>query len=138
MRSCNYGTQFWKLGKKYRAKGKLELCSNGYHLTFFPEEWKGTRVFLAEASEIGEKQRDKFVCRSVKLIKELSKEELADYRAKRAPLDADYEAKRAPLYADYEAKRASLDADYEAKIQELLKTYLPSSVKCVQNNGEKK
>jgi hypothetical protein len=82
MRSCNNGDQAWKLGKKYRVKGKLVLCSNGFHLTFFPEEWTGTRVFLAEASEIGDMQRDKFVCRSVKLIKEFSKEELADYRAK--------------------------------------------------------
>ena len=40
---------------------------------------------------------------------------LADYEAKRAPLDADYEAKCAPLYADYEAKRDALDADYVAK-----------------------
>jgi len=40
---------------------------------------------------------------------------LADYEAKRAPLDADYEAKRAPLDADYEAKCAPLDADWRAK-----------------------
>jgi len=39
----------------------------------------------------------------------------ADYKAKRAPLDADYKAKCAALYADYKAKCAPLDADYEAK-----------------------
>ena len=39
----------------------------------------------------------------------------ADYRAKRAPLDADYQAKRDALYADYRAKCAPLDADYQAK-----------------------
>jgi len=115
MRSCNSGKkQSWKLGKKYRVKGKLVICENGYHLTFHPEKWTGTRVFLAEASEMGEMQEDKFVCRSVKLLKELSKEELSDYEAKCAPLYADYEAKCAPLYADY-----------RAKIQELLTTFLP-------------
>ena len=123
MRSCNNGKQSWKLGKTYRAKGKLVICSNGYHLTFYPEEWQGTRVFLAEASGIGEQQRDKFVCRSVKLIKELSKEELADYRAKRQPLNADYRAKRQTLNADYEAKRQPLNADYRAKLQTLNADY---------------
>jgi hypothetical protein len=123
MRSCNNGKQSWKLDKTYRVKGKLAICSNGYHLTFYPEEWQGTRVFLAKASEIGEQQRDKFVCRSVKLIKELSKEELADYEAKRQPLYADYEAKRQTLYADYEAKLQTLYADYEAKRQTLYADY---------------
>ena len=47
MRSCNSGKkQSWKLGKKYRVKGKLVICQNGYHLTFHPERWNGTRVFL--------------------------------------------------------------------------------------------
>ena len=79
MRSCNNGKQSWKLGKTYRAKGKLVICENGYHLTYFPNEWNGSRVFLAEASEVGEIQKDKFVCRSVQLLKELSPKELQWY-----------------------------------------------------------
>jgi hypothetical protein len=79
MRSCNGGDQFWKLNKTYRCKGKLKLCSNGYHLTFLPKEWEGTRVFLAEIGGVGEVKRDKLVCRSVKLLKEMSKSELAVY-----------------------------------------------------------
>ena len=47
--------------------------------------------------------------------KVLKGDKLADYEAKRAPLDADYRAKRAPLDADYRAKRDALDADHRAK-----------------------
>ena len=111
MRSCNGGKkQSWKLGKTYRAKGNIIICSNGYHLTFKPEQWEGSRVFIAEGSDIGEIQDDKLVCRSVKLLKEIK--------------IADYEAKRQPLYADYEAKCQPLDADYRAKLQKLLKDML--------------
>ena len=48
---------------------------------------------------------------------------LADYEAKRAPLDADYEAKRAPLYANYEAECDALYANYEAECDALYADY---------------
>ena len=47
----------------------------------------------------------------------------ADYKAKRAPLEADYEAKRGTLEVDYEAKCAPLDAEYEAKRSTLYADY---------------
>jgi hypothetical protein len=53
----------------------------------------------------------------------LTKEALADYKAKRAPLYADYDAKRDALYADYEAKRDALYADYDAKRDALYADY---------------
>ena len=67
---------------------------NGDHLTFKPQEWftQNNRVFLAEAeaSEVGEQQRDKFVCRSVKLLKELTSIELARYAEAIAPVENAY------------------------------------------------
>ena len=115
MYSCNSGKQAWKLGKTYRVKGKLVICSNGYHLTYFPEEWNGTRVFLAEATGIGESQRDKFVCRTVRLIKELSKTELSAYQEAKATAGKAYqEAKATAEKAYQEAKAPAWKAYQEA------------------------
>lgn len=117
MRSCNNGKQAWTLGKKYIVKGKLVICVNGFHLTFNPEEWKGNRIFIAEASEIGTMQKDKFVCRSVKLVKELSKAELNSYDEAIAPAEKAYDEAIAPARKAY----------YEA-MQVILKQLLNSSV----------
>jgi hypothetical protein len=118
MKSCNGGKQSWKLGKTYRAKGRLELCSNGYHLTFVPKDWEGSRVFLAEASEVGKIEWNKFVCRSVQLLKELSNEELASYDEAIATERKRYDEAIAP-----EEKR------YDEAIQEILKSFISSSSK---------
>ena len=113
MYSCNSGKQAWKLGKTYRVKGKLVICSNGYHLTYFPEEWNGTRVFLAEATGIGESQRDKFVCRTVRLIKELSKTELSAYQEAKATAEKAYQEAKATAGKAYQEATAPAGKAYQ-------------------------
>ena len=73
MESCSGGKLKWEKGKKYTVRGKLKLCQKGLHLTTFPEEWQGSRVFIAEASLPIETDVKKSVHRAVKLLKELSK-----------------------------------------------------------------
>ena len=140
MQSCHGGELQWEIGKTQTVRGQIVICENGLHLTVNPALWmrhvRGSRVFIAETTKIYERDgAEKVVCRTVKLLKELTRKEYAyyeakidalyaDYRAKRAPLYADYEAKRDALDADYEAKRAPLDADYERKISAILRAML--------------
>ena len=53
----------------------------------------------------------------------MSEAQYADYKIRRAPLDADYESKRDALFADYESKRDALSADYVSKRDALYADY---------------
>ena len=83
MRSCNGGIHSWSLGVKYEHEGRLVLGRCGFHLTYRPDMFRGTRVFLAEASEVKSGSilgtLNSFVCRSVTLLRELSAAELRAY-----------------------------------------------------------
>ena len=103
MRSANGGEQQWRLGEKVTAKGKLVICENGIHLTYQPNEWRGTRVFVAkfwreaDFNDIGMK----LVCRSATLLCELSPKQLKAYKEGEAQLWKAYEEGEAPLRKAY-------------------------------------
>ena len=125
MESCNGGTQTWQLNKKVSVKGKIEMCQNGIHLTLKPTQWKGTRVFIAETKKVYAFQQDemKAVCRTAKLLLELSPSQLKTYEEGRAQLLKTYEEGRAQLLKTYEEGRAQLWKTYEEGRAQLLKTY---------------
>jgi hypothetical protein len=83
MQSCNGGDFTWELNKTYKHRGKVEMCESGFHLTIEPENWEGTRVFIARASQVEKIDKSKFVCRRVILLKELSKAEIREFREAR-------------------------------------------------------
>lgn len=58
MQSCNGGKQQWQLGKRVTVKGEISMCSKGLHLTLQPTSWRGTRVFIAEASKVYDSRQD--------------------------------------------------------------------------------
>jgi len=111
MCSCNGGLMKWKLNKWFTVKGKIELCDNGLHLTFQPEKWNGTRIFICETPKIYEISEDKSVCRKMRLLKELSKEELEAYeKVEQQALEA-YKKVEQPAWEAYKkAKQPALEA----------------------------
>src|SRR5208337_5010138 len=126
MQSCNGGTQIWELNRWYEATGELKLCKSGYHLTYYPELWKGTRVFLAEATEIGQIDTDKFVCRKIQLLKELSAVETAVFVKSRTEL----KRKCSKVGFDFEVINHQLlltekGKDFNNDMQEILRKFLP-------------
>ena len=126
MRSCNGGKQQWQIGKRVTAKGKIEMCRNGIHLTLRPSVWEGKRVFIAETSKVYDFQRGdmKAVCRSVKLLLELSDSQLKAYEEGEAPLLKAYEEGEAPLLKAYKEGKAQLWKAYKEACQKILSVIL--------------
>ena len=125
MRSCNGGEQQWQIGKRVTAKGKIEMCRNGIHLTLRPSVWEGKRVFIAETSKVYDFQRGdmKAVCRSVKLLLELSDSQLKAYEEGEAPLWKAYEEGEAPLLKAHEEGKAQLWKAHEEGEAQLWKAH---------------
>lgn len=73
------------LGKKYTIQGEVVPCKNGFH--FYEEigllnnyyDIKSSRIFEIEADSDIVKYGDKYVAESIRLIRELTKEEIKDY-----------------------------------------------------------
>ena len=135
MESCNGGSMRWQLGETVTVKGKIQMCSRGIHLTFEPSDWRGSRVFIAETFEVVDAQGNKIVCRSAKLLLELSPSLLKAYEEGQASLlkaylegNASlwkaYEEGNAPLWKAYEEGKASLWKAYEEGNTPLWKAYL--------------
>lgn len=61
----------WKPGKWHSAKGDLQICQNGIHLTKEPFRWykTGWQVFEAEAAGVAEWRQDKCVARKARLLR---------------------------------------------------------------------
>lgn len=70
MKSCNGGSMQFEVGKRYTVKGDIRMCQHGFHLTFQPKNWRGSRVFIAETSKIYDFTTDgmKAVCQNIKLL----------------------------------------------------------------------
>ena len=112
MRSCNGGkAQKWQLNKWYEIKGKIVKCQKGLHITLNPKLWNGSRVFIAETPQTFEEDFEKAVCAKLRLLKELSPEELEAYEK--------VEAQALEAYKQVEAQ--ALEA-YKKKCQVFLKT----------------
>jgi len=125
MQSCNGGTYQWQLGKRVTVKGEIVMCTNGIHLTLHPQAWQGSRVFIAETNKVYDFQKDGFkaVCRSAKLLMELSPEQLEIYAEGEEPLSKAYEEGRAPLLKAYEEGEEPLLKAYEEGEEPLWKAY---------------
>ena len=92
--SCHGGDLRWSLPKRegetwmpgewHEVEGDLERCSNGLHLTSDPARWwkPNCEIFLVEAEDFdGDEDEDaKVVARRVRLLRQLSDEELIDLR----------------------------------------------------------
>ena len=122
MQSCNGGRQQWQIGKRVTVKGKMEMCNRGLHLTLQPSSWQGTRVFIAETSKVYDFQTEdmKAVCRSAKLLMELSPEQLEIYEEGDASLWKAYAEGRAPLLKAYKEGKASLWKAYKEGCQKII------------------
>jgi hypothetical protein len=120
-----YDNHFWEIGKWYRAKGKLELCSNGFHLTHHPEKWveSGSIVYLAETRKVAEWADDKCVCRKVRILLEIPSAIYKKYEEDRATIYKKYEEDIAPIYKKYEEDRAPIDKKYEEDRATIYKKY---------------
>jgi hypothetical protein len=123
MNSCNGGNLHYELNKLYTIKGQIKICQNGIHLTYRPDKWEGTRIFIAETRTKIEEEDDKFVCRSAKLLKELTPEQLKKYKEGKASLLNTYEEGEASLWKTYEEGKAPLLKTYEEGKAPLWKTY---------------
>jgi hypothetical protein len=68
-----YGTQEWKVGKKYSVKGKIECCRNGYHASDTPLDAlnyvNGEVLAICEGSGDCDTQSDKSAHRTMKIVK---------------------------------------------------------------------
>ena len=124
MNSCNGGNLHYELNKLYTIKGQIKICQNGIHLTYRPNKWEGTRIFIAETRTKIEEEDDKFVCRSAKLLKELTPEQLKKYKEGKASLWKTYEEGEAPLWKTYKEGKALLWKTYKEEIQKILKSFL--------------
>ena len=121
---------FWEIGKWYRSKGKLELCSNGFHLTQNPDKWfeTGATVYLAETRKVAEWAEDKCVCREVRILLEIPRGIYQKYIEDRAPIDKKYEEDRATIYKKYREDRATIDKKYREDIATLLEQMVKSAI----------
>lgn len=69
-------------GRWHHHAGEVVLCQSGFHVTTDPREWwfAGSSVYVAEvrglANDPAKDRRRKAVCRSIRLVRELSEAEL--------------------------------------------------------------
>lgn len=115
LRSCNGGDLQWTMGKWHHVKGPLEMCSNGLHLTLEPRCWKGNTVYFAEGRGIGGWSGDKVVCRSARLLAQVTPQVLDEYQAKRKPIDDEYKAKWIYVADEFVAKWKTITDEYWAE-----------------------
>ena len=83
--SSKYGDMTYELNKEYETERKLIMCENGYHFCnelfnvyyYYPSD---SRVFEIDTLD-GEiiKKGNKYCSRKIKLIREVSKEEINKY-----------------------------------------------------------
>ena len=83
--STLYGDMTYELNKEYEIEGELIMCENGYHFCtelinvfiYYPSD---SRVFEIDTLD-GEiiKKGDKYCSSKIKLIREISKEEINKY-----------------------------------------------------------
>ena len=80
-----YGDMTYELNKEYTLEGKLIMCENGYHFcnelfNVFNYYLSDSRVFEIDTLD-GEiiKEGDKYCSRKIKLIREISEDEINKY-----------------------------------------------------------
>ena len=83
--SSKYGDMTYELNKVYTLEGELIMCENGYHFctelinvfTYYPSD---SRVFEIDTLD-GEiiKKGDKYCTNKIKIIREVSEEEINKY-----------------------------------------------------------
>ena len=68
-----YGTQEWKVGKKYSVKGKIKCCRNGFHASDTPLDAlnyvNGEVLAICEGSGDCDMQSNKSAYRTMKIVK---------------------------------------------------------------------
>ena len=81
-----YGNEMqFELGKTYSVNGEVVPCKNGFHFCEKIEYLNcyyniaDNRIFEVEADGIIIKSKDKYVAEKIKLVRELSKEEISKY-----------------------------------------------------------
>lgn len=85
MRAIHGNGMQYELGKKYTVNGKVILCENGFHFCKKIEylniyyDISDSRIFEIEAYGNIEGNSSKYVAESIRLVRELSKEEINDY-----------------------------------------------------------
>ena len=113
MRSCNGGSQQWKVGRWYDIEGSLAMCKRGFHVTLAPAEWAGTRRFIAEVRNVSQEDEKKAVCAAVRLLKEISPRVIKAYEKAKAPAWEAYEKAKASALEAYKKAKASAWEAYE-------------------------
>jgi len=109
-------------GVTLKHKGPLRICESGLHfskriidaLKYAPPDW--THCCKVECSGVGERQKDKAVCRRRRIVKRVTR---ARFERIEAPARADYERARTAAWADYWRARAAARADFERALRRL-------------------
>ena len=85
MRAVHGNNMQYELGKDYSINGEVIPCRNGFHFCEKIEELNcyyditDSRIFEVEADGIIRQHENKYVAEKIKLVRELSKEEIKKY-----------------------------------------------------------
>ena len=85
--STKYGDMIYELNKEYILKGKLIMCKNGYHFCteliyvfmYYPFNSRVFEIDTLDGEIIESKNKDKYCSSKIKLIREISREEINKY-----------------------------------------------------------
>lgn len=75
----------FEIGEKYTVEGEVVPCENGFHfcgeIGFLNNYYdiRSSRIFEVEASGTIVRHNDKYVAKSIRLIRELTKDEIKNY-----------------------------------------------------------
>ena len=86
MRS-NYGDMTYELNKEYEIEGKLIMCENGYHFckelinvfNYYPLDSRVFEIDTLDGEIIKKDDIDKYCTNKIKLVREISREEINKY-----------------------------------------------------------
>ena len=86
MRSI-YGNIVYKLDKEYSIEGELKMCENGYHFckelinvfTYYPLDSRVFEIDTLDGEIKKDNEFDKYCTNKIKLVREISKEEINEY-----------------------------------------------------------
>ena len=71
-----------KPGKWHSVEGDLKMCERGFHLTDNPQKWwdRNAKCYEDEYKDALEPQDDKICVRKVRLVRELTEDDLAKFQ----------------------------------------------------------
>ena len=85
--STLYRNMIYELNKEYEIEGELKMCENGYHFctklinifTYYPSDSRVFEIDTLDGEIIESKNKDKYCSSKIKLIREVSEDEINKY-----------------------------------------------------------